>query len=688
MQIASLLPNNYIIFFIFIFFMLLSLSLYFKVKNLIFRALTFFLFLIILINPVKDSNNKSYHKDIILLVSDLSNSIVETNKADQVSLVKTQLTEQIKNFKNVEIINIEIENNLSASAFEKELWGTLAFKEINKKISSNINSRISAIMVITDGQIHDFNNIKNFLDDVPVHFILVGDKNEKDRILSTKNIPNYTLVGNNINFQVKISDNLNKTKARTTFFLDGNQIITKNLATNKFHNIKIPLKHAGKNILEIKVKEDAKEITTLNNIQSHEINGVHDRLRVMLISGEPNMGLRNWRNILNSDPSIELVHFTILRPPSKRDLTPVRELSLIPFPTQELFAADISKFSLIIFDQYSLQGILPPKYLVNISRFVLQGGALLDIAGRDYSLQTNLANSPIKQILPTRPISMFSNDGFKPKLTKLGKRHPITNNLKKNYTNQSWGNWQRFIKSSVLSGKTLMQFDDFPLLVVDEVGEGRVAQILSDQTWIWKKSEDQKGPLVVLLRNTIHWLLKTPEMEEDHLQFYQIKDLVKIKLNSLNPGDYKAKVMTPNNKYLYVELKDNNKGAVEGKFNFDEIGKYTIEVNGMQKHLHLGHRDYKEIENVISTDTKIKKYRSEIYQDNKNFSVFWKKDGLPKIIKIYDSPYFHGKNWIGILDNKVVKEGSTTKKSFFDWYLLLIALFIGFFFSWYKESKN
>jgi hypothetical protein len=464
--------------------------------------------------------------------------------------------------------------------------------------------------------------------------------------------------------------------------------MTKNFITNKFHNIKIPLKHAGKNILEIKTEEDSEEISVLNNTQSHEVNGVHDRLRVMMISGEPNMGLRNWRNILNSDPSIELVHFTILRPPSKRDLTPVKELSLIPFPTQELFAADISKFSLIIFDQYSLQGILPPKYLDNISKFVLQGGALLDITGQNYTLENNLINSPIKQILPTRPISTFSNNGFKPVLTKLGQKHPITNNIKENYIKKPWGNWQRFTKSSVISGKTLLQFDNFPLLVIDEVGEGRVAQILTDQTWIWNKSENQRGPLIRLLRNTIHWLLKTPEMEENHLQFKHNEDLIEIKLNSMTSGNYKAKVNTPNKKTLYVNLQNNGKGVLEGSFAFKEPGKHTIEVNGLRKEIHIGKTDYKENESMLSSDSRIIEYLKSIDQNNKNLSIFWYKNGLPEVIKIYNTNYFYGKNWVGILEKKIVKQGSSSKKSFFEWYFLLFALFIAFFISWYRESKN
>ena len=137
------------------------------------------------------------------------------------------------------------------------------------------------------------------------------------------------------------------------------------LYPNINHEIKLPISHAGENLLEIKINNHPDEITLENNYKVFNINGIHEKLRVMLISGEPNMGLRNWRNILNADPSIQLLHFTILRPPSKRDLTPKR-IALIPFSSQELFSADISKFSLTILDQYTLQGILPKKYLDNL----------------------------------------------------------------------------------------------------------------------------------------------------------------------------------------------------------------------------------------------------------------------------------------------------------------------------------
>ena len=99
-----------------------------------------------------------------------------------------------------------------------------------------------------------------------------------------------------------------------------------------------------------------------------QINGVRDRLRVLLVSGEPHAGERTWRNLLKSDASVDLVHFTILRPPEKQDGVPVDELSLIAFPTRELFIEKIEDFDLIIFDRYRRRGILPSLYLENIAQ--------------------------------------------------------------------------------------------------------------------------------------------------------------------------------------------------------------------------------------------------------------------------------------------------------------------------------
>ncbi len=428
--------------FIFSIFFILSIIIchYHKIKHHYLRVLTFLVFLIFILNPQIDKKNAQHHKDIVIVVSDMTQSIIETRKAKEVETIRKDLSSQLKEIGNIEQINIKIKNNRKIEQYKVKEIETSLFKELNNVINGLNIERLSGIIIITDGQIHDLHNYNKLLSKTPIHYILVGNKNEKDRILKTTNIPKYAVLGKKYEISVNITDNIEKKDLKTDFYLNEQLFDTKYLSPNKSYKIPLPTLSIGKNILEIRTEETNIEISKLNNYQTYEIEGIQDKLKVMLISGEPNMGLRNLRNILNSDPNIELLHFTILRPPTKRDLTPVKELSLIPFPTQELFAADISKFNLIIFDQYGLQGILPPKYLDNISKFVVSGGALLDIVGKKHLTKDSLINSPIKQILPTIPLENLSNKSFKPELTKVGKRHPITNKLKDNYKEKSWGN--------------------------------------------------------------------------------------------------------------------------------------------------------------------------------------------------------------------------------------------------------
>ena len=688
MILEPILSIKYILIFSIIFIISILICLYYKIKSLYLRILTFLVFFIFILNPKIEKRHSEYHKDIVILVSDMTQSVVETKKASEVLSIYKSLSDQLTNMDDIEQINIKLANNKETGKYNEEEIKTYLFKEVNNVIK-NINiERLSGIIVITDGQIHDFHNYNKILSKIPIHFILVGNKNEKDRILQTANVPKYSVLGKKYEVKINILDNIDKENLKTDFYLNNKLIDTKFLSPNKEHKIPLPKLSTGKNILEIKTEETNIEISKLNNYKIHEINGIQDKLKVMLISGEPNMGLRNLRNILNSDPNIELLHFTILRPPTKRDLTPVKELSLIPFPTQELFAADISKFNLIIFDQYGLQGILPNKYLDNISKFVISGGALLDIVGKKHLTKDSLINSPIKQILPTNPLESISNNKFRAELTKLGKRHPITNNLKNNYTEKPWGEWSNYTKSQLISGKALLHYNDSPLLVVDNVGKGRVAQILSNESWVWQKSLNDKGPLIQLMRNTIQWLLKNPKLEENSFSFYQENNSIKIRLNSISTGDISTKIISPNKKSISLVLKDAGNGIYEGEFKARERGKYQIIWKDKIKYFILNNMNNKEIEEITSTDYKIKNYVEKNNEDIENFNIAWTSEAIPKIIKIYNNKVLGGQNWIGILEKNLPKVLEGSKTQLFKWYIILLLLSFLIFLSWYKEGKN
>jgi len=259
------------------------------------------------------------------------------------------------------------------------------------------------------------------------------------------------------------------------------------------------------------------------------INGVRDRLRVLLVSGEPHPGERTWRRLLKSDPAVDLVHFTILRPPEKDDVTPLNELALIAFPVRELFQVKIRDFDLIIMDRFANRSTLPPVYLRNIADYVRQGGALLMSAGPEFASTYSLAASPLAAVLPARPASNSTSPGgnavveeaFRPEVTALGARHPVTENLPgwKDGAPPAWGRWYRRIEPANLRGDVVLAAptaggQPAPLLTLEHVGEGRTALLLSDQIWLWSRGHDGGGPQSELLRRVAHWLMKEPELEE------------------------------------------------------------------------------------------------------------------------------------------------------------------------------
>ena len=252
------------------------------------------------------------------------------------------------------------------------------------------------------------------------------------------------------------------------------------------------------------------------------IDGVRDKLRVLLVSGEPHAGERTWRNLLKSDASVDLVHFTILRPPEKQDGTPINELSLIAFPTRELFQQKINEFHLIIFDRYARQGVLPIIYFDNIARYVRDGGAVLVAAGPDYASPTSLWRTPLEQILPAEPSGRTDrNRRSAPQLTDPGKRHPVTRGLEGADSDAA------AMEPLVPPGRhqapptapaSWKARTSKPLLVLSREGEGRVGLLLSDHIWLWARGYEGGGPHLDLMRRLSHWLMKQPDLEEEALR--------------------------------------------------------------------------------------------------------------------------------------------------------------------------
>ncbi len=278
--------------------------------------------------------------------------------------------------------------------------GTRLFAAIDRALAEIPRARLAGIVAITDGEVHD---IPATTPSAPFHLLLPAKGEETDRRLRIIEAPAYGLVGKSVTLKVAVDDlgvAHPADAARLTVRQNGGQPQVLSVPIGREVPIDVPITRAGPAIVELAADALPGEVSTLNNRAVVQINGVRDRLRVLLVSGEPNMGERTWRRLLKADPAVDLVHFTILRPPEKDDMTPLNELALIAFPIRELFQDKIKQFDLIILDRFQNRGLLPQIYLRNIADYVREGGALLLTVGPEFAGPGSLSASPLAGVLP------------------------------------------------------------------------------------------------------------------------------------------------------------------------------------------------------------------------------------------------------------------------------------------------
>src|SRR6202051_125607 len=378
-----------------------------------------------LANPSFTREDREPLSSVVAVVVDKSPSQNFGDRTKQTAQAQEPLVNSLKKIKGLEVRVVD------AGQADGETDGTHLFGALSSALSDVPVDRVAGAFLITDGRVHDIPASASALGfQAPVHALITGVKDERDRRIAISAAPRFGIVGQPQTITYRLDDQgVTGDRAKVVVRRDGEVINERTVLSGQTVNVDVDIKHEGPNIVEIEASPLANELTPVNNRAVVAIDGVRDKLRVLLVSGEPHSGERTWRNLLKSDPSVDLVHFTILRPPEKQDGTPINELSLIAFPTRELFQQKINEFQLIIFDRYARQGVLPIIYFDNITRYVRDGGAVLVAAGPDYASQTSIWRTPLDAILPAEPSGNVTEQAFRPSLTELGQRHPVTRGL-------------------------------------------------------------------------------------------------------------------------------------------------------------------------------------------------------------------------------------------------------------------
>ena len=561
--------------------------------------------------------------------------------------------------------------------------GTRLMTALSDALAEEPRARVAGLIAISDGQVHDPDLPIDL--PAPLHLLLSGEDTDWDRRLLVKNAPAFAIIGEAVTLTLQIEDSgaapTDVGLAPLDISVDGAPAQRFNVPIGQDIDLPVTLPHGGRNVIQFSVPEAEGELTDRNNTALIQMNGVRDRLRVLLVSGEPHAGGRTWRNLLKSDSSVDLVHFTILRPPEKQDGVPVGELSLIAFPTRELFLEKIDDFDLIIFDRYKRRGILPALYLDNVARYIRDGGAVLVAAGPDFAGADSLYRSPLGAVLPAQPSARVIEEAYLPKVSEIGERHPVTTALP---SAGDWGRWLRQIDVDPRSGTTVMEgVEDRPLLVLDRVGEGRVALLASDHAWLWNRGYEGGGPQLELLRRLAHWMMKEPELEEEALTAIATGQSMHILRRTLEDTAPPVTITGPDGTTTQLDLNEATPGQFETRFDGPEIGLYRLENGDQSTVIGLGPAAPKEFEATIATPDIL----GERVAATRG-GVLRLQEGTPRIRTVREGRPAAGRGWIGITPRNAYETQDVRQMSLLPpWLVLILAagLITG---AWLREGRR
>lgn len=639
-----------------------------------------------LTNPSLQEEERDPLSDIVVAVVDESASQRVGDRATQAAEALAHLEAEVGARENTELRVVRVGDAEGDG-------GSLVLGALAEALAQEPPGRVAGAVLITDGRVHDLPAAPEL--QAPLHVMLTGHADDWDRRLVVRNAPAFGILDEELTLTVRIEDQGAAPGAETaplTIAVDGGPPMRFDVPVGEDMELPLVLPHAGMNVLQFETPMAEGELTDRNNAAVVQINGVRDRLRVLLVSGEPHPGERTWRNLLKSDPSVDLVHFTILRPPEKQDGVPVEELSLIAFPTYELFVEKLEDFDLVIFDRYRRQGILPNEYLQNVADYVARGGAVLVSGGPEYASAESIFRSPLGAVLPGEPTARVVEEGFVPLLSDLGQRHPVTERLESfaprpvaEDGTPGWGRWFRAVDvvptaeaTSVMEGP-----GERPLLLLQRVGEGRAALLATDHAWLWDRGFEGGGPQAELLRRLAHWLMKEPELEEEALWVEPAGQTMRIIRRTLSEEVPAITITGPDGTETVVTLEEVSPGRSELLWEAPEIGLYRLTDGERETVIALGPAAPREFEETIATADLL----GPLVEATRGGAPRI-EEGLPDIREVREGRPAAGRGWIGVTPRDAYAVADIRVAALLPpWAFLLLAagLILG---AWLREGRR
>ena len=625
-------------------------------RSAILRALALVVLTAALADPSLVFEDREPVKDVVAVVVVRSASNRLADRTAQTDAAVADVERQLRGVPNVEPRIVELRDAQGTND------GTRLFEALSTSLADVPSERVAGAIAITDGLAHDAPPNAEVLGlRAPLHVLTTGRNAEIDRRIVLVDSPRFGIVGKDQIIRLRVVDKGGPGRAGLTIRRDGEIIARREVTTGQTVQVPVRIDRGGPNVVEIEAQPIDNELTLANNRAVITIEGVRDKLRVLLVSGEPHPGERTWRNLLKADANVDLVHFTILRPPEKQDGTPINELSLIAFPTRELFQVKIKEFDLIIFDRYANQSILPLLYFENIVRYVRDGGALLVAAGPEYAGSQTLARTPLGQILPALPDGSVIDEAYRAQVSEPGKRHPVTRDLPGSEVSPPrWGEWLRMVGAQARAGTAPVMTGpgERPLLMLAREQKGRVALFLSDHAWLWARGFRDGGPYLDLLRRLSHWLMKEPELEEEALRATVRGATVEVERQTLRDTPSPVTITGPDGQSRTVTLEPGRPGLFTARIPTSELGLYRLTADNLTAFASVGPENPRELMEVVSDPAALQQLAQATGGSSRRIG---RESGaavnVPRIVPVRSGSQFAGNDWIGlrISDSGIVR---------------------------------
>ena len=654
------------------------------------RSLAFAVLILALAGPNLRTEQREGLSNVAFLVVDQSASTTIEDRSNQIDDAADELKDSIKALSTdaepLELVTLEVTSRGTRDR------GSQLLTALDNAAARVSPGQIAGAVLVTDGQVHDAGRLDDFPG--PVHGLIAGEQDAFDLRLALDTAPAFGIVGEEVVFRVRAEAQGNLPvepgeRVAATASIDGGTPFPILLNVDDSTDLAIRIEHGGPTVVDIQLVPMDGELTTRNNRIISTVNGVRDRLRVLLVSGEPHPGGRTWRDLLKSDPTVELIHFTILRPPAKQDGTPVSELSLIAFPTRELFLEKIDGFDLIVFDRYRWRGVLSSGYLANVGRYVEDGGAILVASGPAFSGAQSLSRTPLANVLPAEPTVNVIEEAFVPRVTDLGERHPVTAGLEeaagRGPDGPNWGKWLRQIDVAQIAGHSVMSgVDERPLLLLDRVGKGRVALLASDHSWLWSRGFDGGGPQADLLRRVAHWLMREPELEEEAMFARVEGERVLIERRSLDAEGPDSVTATPPDGGAAVQLQYEAvaPGRWQAVLDGADAGLWRLDDGETSAVAAVGPPSPVEFTRALATTEVLEPLAAA-----SGGSMRWLSDGIPNVKSVREGRRMAARSWIGLSRRDAYRVTGVKLTALLPAWLAALAVSLLLLAGWLREGR-